>query len=143
MEITIYKNNSENNSLVKKLSSGHTISGHLVNNSDVVNPTIQIALNTDYFTMNYVHIPSFGRFYFITDMEIDNKCITLKLHCDVVSSFASDIKNSTAHVTRSLRGNRFIKDPLVTTTSKINWQCRKLGSGLPLHNTYVLQVGGK
>lgn len=142
MEIKLYQCTSEKNDINKKLTSEKTLTGGLVENTNIINPAITVAMDNSYFLYNYCYIPSFNRFYYINDIEVTNKCCILHLHVDVLTSHKNDILNSTAHVVRSKKGSRYIKDPLVTTLNKVNWQCRKVGGAIPMTNTYVLQVGG-
>lgn len=142
MEIHLFQTTSEKNDINKKLTSEMVLTGGLVENTNVINPSITVAMNNSYFLYNYVFIPAFSRYYYINDIEVTNKCCILNLHCDVLMSHRNDILNSSAHIIRSKKGSRYIKDPLVTTLNKVTWQCRKVGGAIPMSNTYVLQVGG-
>lgn len=142
MEIKLYKTKSEKNQITKVLTDEVNLSGGLVESTDIINPSLKLGANTNYFNYNYCYIPMFGRYYYINDIEVNNKCVILHLHCDVLMSHKNDILGSTAHVTRSRNGSKYIKDPLVTTLNKVTWQSRKVGGSVPLANSYVLQVGG-
>ena len=83
MDITFYINNSEKNKISKNLTNNTHISGTLRNETGVMNPVILIhSVNPTKF--NYVYIPEFNRYYFITDMvSIRTDIWQIKLHVDV------------------------------------------------------------
>ena len=93
MEIKLYTNNSEMNKINKNLTNELSLTGSLRDVANIVNPviTIQIANISDY---NYVYIPDFGRFYFISDIVVIRTGLyTLSLSVDVLESFKSEILN--------------------------------------------------
>lgn len=93
MDITFYINNSEKNKISKNLTNNTHISGTLRNETGVMNPVILIhSVNPTKF--NYVYIPEFNRYYFITDMvSIRTDIWQVKLHVDVLMSFKDSLKN--------------------------------------------------
>lgn len=93
MDITFYINNSEKNKISKNLTNNTHISGTLRNETGVMNPVILIhSVNPTKF--NYVYIPEFNRYYFITDMvSIRTDIWQIKLHVDVLMSFKDSLKN--------------------------------------------------
>lgn len=93
MDITFYINNSEKNKISKNLTNNTHISGTLRNETGVMNPVILIhSVNPTKF--NYVYIPEFNRYYFITDMvSIRTDIWQIKLHVDVLMSFKNSLKN--------------------------------------------------
>lgn len=93
MDITFYINNSEKNKISKNLTNDTHISGTLRNETGVMNPVILIhSVNPTKF--NYVYIPEFNRYYFITDMvSIRTDIWQVKLHVDVLMSFKDSLKN--------------------------------------------------
>lgn len=93
MDITFYINNSEKNKISKNLTNNTHISGTLRNETGVMNPVILIhSVNPTKF--NYVYIPEFNRYYFITDMvSIRTDIWQVKLHVDVLMSFKDSLNN--------------------------------------------------
>lgn len=100
--ITIQRNLSPKNQFTKQLETIATLSGTLREETSIINPSIRIAASeSSIATANYCTIPSFGRSYFITNIiSLRNGIIELSLHCDVLSSFASQIKSNPAIIYR-------------------------------------------
>lgn len=94
---------SEKRALDKSFSAVTSVTGTLRNQSNVVNPSIElnVAVGT-IATCNYMVIPEFGRKYYITDMTALGEQLTLVSgHCDVLSTYAEGIRQNTAIVARS------------------------------------------
>ena len=94
---------SEKRALDKSFSVVTTVTGTLRNESNVVNPSILVEVGVGTIaTCNYMEIPTFGRKYYITDMTSMGDNLTLVSgHCDVLSTYASGIRQNTAIVARS------------------------------------------
>lgn len=94
---------SEKRALDKTFSAVTTATGTLRNESNVVNPSILVEVGVGTIaTCNYMEIPTFGRKYYITDMTSMGDNLTLVSgHCDVLSTYASGIRQNTAIVARS------------------------------------------
>ena len=69
-------NKNKNNELVLR--------GELKDTSSIYTPTITVKLNETIIGKNYVEIPRFNRFYFITDITIDNNYMIINLKCDIL-----------------------------------------------------------
>ena len=50
---------------------------------------------------NYAHVPTWGRYYFITDWTWSGGVWYASMHCDVLASWRDDIAQSTQYVTRA------------------------------------------
>ena len=94
---------SEKRALDKSFSAVTTGTGTLRNESNVVNPSILVEVGVGTIaTCNYMEIPTFGRKYYITDMTSMGDNLTLVSgHCDVLSTYATGIRQNTAIVARS------------------------------------------
>lgn len=91
--ISLYKTASENNRVVKALTSGRELYGELHNQTSVYNPSIRIESDYNISGYNYAHIPGFGRYYYISDItSVRNKCWIISLRCDVLMSYSAQIK---------------------------------------------------
>ena len=142
MQITFYKTNSEKNRINKSLESPLSIEGNLQDETSLVTPTITVALNTAITLCNYCYIPAFNRYYYIEDISVTNKMLIINLKCDVLMSFKNDILNSTAIITRTNRGNKYISDNLIQQTSKFKRQVKKIGNGFTRNEMFIIQIGG-
>lgn len=91
--ISLYKTASENNRVVKALTSGKEMSGELRNQTSVINPSIRIESADNISTYNYAYIPEFGRYYYISDItSVRTNCWIISLRCDVLMSYSAQIK---------------------------------------------------
>ena len=117
---------------------GPAKSGTLMNESDVVNPSILInAAATDIADANYMFIEQFERKYFITDITAVNaeQCI-VSGHCDVLETYKSDIKGSSGIVTRSTSaGDPYINDGSIRTKTTKTY---KVLRGYAKFNSYSI-----
>ena len=101
MTISLYVNTSEKEKLDKSLSNKTELNGYLKQGSSVVNPiiTIQITNPSQY---NYVYIPQFHRYYFISDtVNVKNNIWEIHMHVDALSSFKSQIRANKAIIDKN------------------------------------------
>lgn len=110
MDIIFYKSTNEVNSFPKTLTDGVTISGSLRSECDILNPVIEftgIGVDIPY---NYCYIPTFKRYYFITQARsIRNSILEISMHVDVLQSWSNEILNLNCVVER----NEYEKDPYI------------------------------
>ena len=93
MQIKFYYNSSEKNKIGKSLSKELTMDGNLRDECSVINPTILVE-HSNLSNYNYVYIPEFKRYYFITEMTIvRNNLWRISLKVDVLESFKFNILN--------------------------------------------------
>ena len=91
MQIKFYYNSSEKNKINKSISRELTMDGNLRDECSVINPTILVEHSN---LSNYVYIPEFKRYYFITEMTIvRNNLWRISLKVDVLESFKFNILN--------------------------------------------------
>lgn len=101
MEIILYKTDSRNNVLNKGLTNELKLNGTLRENTVITAPviTVEIAGPFDY---NYAYIADFGRYYFISKIEIQrDKLFRLELRVDVLMSNSTSILGSNATILSS------------------------------------------
>lgn len=111
MNITIYQCKDDRRKLNKTLSAARSYNVSLKDDTSAVNPTLILSqpLPPNY---NYCYIPTFKRYYFITDSRVlIAKQYEISLACDVLMSFAATIKDSPVILRRSSNlGNKLIPD---------------------------------
>lgn len=102
-DLFLYQNKAETIRVDKfeDLVFHSAIQGVLRESSSVVNPIITIEfIGTPDF--NYVYIPEFMRYYYVTDIvSVGNKLWQISLHTDVLMSYKNGILASRAFIERS------------------------------------------
>ena len=106
----------------RKVSKNYTVNisnvgCDIYDSCDLYNPTLIVKSNS-VISSNYLYIPNFNRYYFITDKNLDKAGITvINCECDVLMSFKNDILNSTQLVIRSAdTSNEKVKNSKITDT---------------------------
>lgn len=112
MDIKIYNNTSEQVKVGKTLINVRDISGELKDSCDIINPVI-IVSGENLSSYNYLYIPIFNRYYFITDIKvIRNNLWEISCHCDVLETYKNEIKTQKAIVARQENSyNLYLNDP--------------------------------
>lgn len=100
--ITFMNNQEELNKITKRPSSVMTLTGHLREETDIVNPVINIEYNGTLTNVNYMWIPEFHRYYFITKIEsVRTGLWRVYAHCDVLKTYAEGILGTPCVVARN------------------------------------------
>lgn len=142
--INLGKNSSPANKLTKNFSSKISLYGSLRNESEIIDPTIIVnTTSADIFLCNYMEIPTFGRSYFITSIKsIRNGVYEVQGHCDVLSSFASEIRANNAIILRQEHNfNLLLNDDVFKCKQNSRIAYKKFPSQLGDFN-YILTVAG-
>lgn len=93
MDIVIGYTADAPNKIDKEFTNQFTVSGTLRKSTSIVNPSIDIEI-ADLSQANYVYIPLFHRYYYITNITVTvNGLWQVDLSVDVLKSFAPFIKN--------------------------------------------------
>lgn len=103
MTITAYNNHSDSREINKVLTDEITISNCILkDDTEIVNPTLIFAGGSKLpDTINYIYIPVFNRYYFVTNKTTENQRILINLHTDVLESRKAVILNNQCIVGRS------------------------------------------
>lgn len=145
MNIQIQQTTSEKNRIGKSISTLYTASGALREGTSIINPVIRIsgANIPSLKNANYMHIPDFNRYYFITDIKsIRNGLIEISGHVDVLQTYAGQIRNNTAIIKRNANSwNLYIEDGLFKTYANPHIFTKLFPSGFK-NPSFVLSVAG-
>lgn len=102
-DIELYKNAAESNRVDKSnyLTPVATLSGALRDECSITTPLLEI-----YYkgvpTFNYVHIPAFNRWYYVTELTAVSKNLwRMSLQCDVLMTFKEGLYKCTAFIDRN------------------------------------------
>lgn len=144
MDITLYQTVSERERINKVLGNYIAMTGTLRGESSVINPSFLIEYSnpSDY---NYCYIPSFGRYYFITNItSVRNNIWRIDCSVDVLMSFRNEILNLEVIVsqdslpdTECYMNGEVWKSTVKTKTDIINFPSGLLDSG-----EYILITSG-
>ena len=115
MQITLCSCNDEKNVIDKTLSQFNTLNGTLRDESSIIDPSFMIQIENPSI-YNYVVIPDFQRYYFITNItSFRTNLWRVDCHVDVLKSFANQIKacrailanSETVDITTYMEGDIF------------------------------------
>lgn len=143
-QVLLQTNNSEKNKLDKDLITISAISGTLKNETSIVDPIILIEVDlTNLINCNYITIPSFGRSYFVTNIRsIRRNLVEVSAHVDVLSSFATQIRNNAAIVRRQENNwNLYLNDGVFKVYQNPMVLTREFPTGFSTFE-FVLAVAG-
>ena len=100
--VVLMTNTSPKNYMSKSLTNVATVSGVLKDESNIVNPQIEIELASAHAHINYLYISEFGRYYFVNDVvSVRNGLWRFDCTSDPLTSFASQIRGCTGIVRRA------------------------------------------
>lgn len=111
--LVLQRNASESNKVDKDLTDIQTVTGSLKSECSIIDPVIMIAGDLASFVgCNYVTIPTFGRSYFIKNIEsVRVGLVSISCHVDVLSSFKAGIRANKAIIQKQeLDNNLYIND---------------------------------
>lgn len=145
MTIQIQQTTSEKNRIGKAIRTLYTASGALREETSIINPVIRIS-GANVPTLknaNYMYIPDFNRYYFITDIKsVRNGLIEISGHVDVLQTYSSQIRSNTAIVKRNANSwNLYIEDGLFKTYANPHIFTKLFPSGFK-DPSFVLSVAG-
>lgn len=107
--IVLYRNNSENICVSKDLTLIATVSGNLREETSLLTPVFDIEMSiSDALNVNYLHVPSFGRYYYTrAPISVTTGIVRFECKVDTLMSFANEIKANIGIVRRSENMNAF------------------------------------
>jgi len=105
--LKLFNTTDSNNTIGKTLTDEQTFNITFKDTFDIINPIVILKSDTP-ILKNYAQIPEFGRYYFITSIQIQpNNIYKLFLECDMLETYKDDILASKGLVTRAGEGNQF------------------------------------
>lgn len=141
MQIVFYKCSSEKNCLNKVLENEITLDGAIRGESNVISPQIMVQMNP--IEYDYVYIPEWRRYYFITDIVCyRSNAFVVKLSIDVLMSYKTEILQMTGVVSRLTSGSAYASRDLLVSCKE---ECREFDFGttpFKRDGTYVLITQG-
>lgn len=145
MQINLYSCSDDRRVLNKALSNQKTVNVNILDEKDADNPVYKLGYFDNFLSYNYAYVPKFNTYYFVRPSVKTGQEIVLYLEADAIMSIKDDIKNSTAHIIRSTKGNVYIPDSMATKTNRTTVQARLIGNvdgGSTNTDHYILIKGG-
>lgn len=145
MNIKLYKNDSNNNVLNKKITLINEYNILLKDNVDVYRPIIKI--KTELLNKcNYVFIQDFNRYYYVVNKRsINIEIIELTLECDVLMSFREQILNLKCIIDKQENinlGNKYYDDNSLISLSKEFIESYNFNNGFNENGEFILITAG-
>lgn len=103
MQIKLYKNLSEVNTIGKTLTGESDRSGTLKEGCSVLSPSV-VLTGENLSGFNYAYIPQFSRYYFIKEItSVKSGLWEISMRVDVLESYKDSIKENTAILKRQAK----------------------------------------
>ena len=100
--IDLMNNQEELNKISKSPATVMTLTGTLREETDIVDPQINVEYSGTLTNVNYMYISEFHRYYFITKIEsIRTGLWRIYAHCDVLKTYSEAILGTPAVVARN------------------------------------------
>lgn len=145
MQIILYQNDSEPEKVDKELTAALTLAGSLRNTSEVINPSILIAVNAGIVSgYNYAYIPLFDRYYYITDMTSNREGLTtITMRVDVLMSWRTQIRANRAVINhQESAGNLYLNDGTWFHDSRNFYTVKSFPNGFNDTGEFILITAG-
>lgn len=141
--IVLMNNQQELNKISKTPTTVRTLTGTLREETDIVDPEINVEFDGTLTDCNYMYIAALNRYYFITKIEsIRNKVWRIYAHCDVLKTYAEGILNTEAVVARSeSKYNLYLNDSMFKVYSNPRLQIANFPNKFS-GESYVLVMSG-
>lgn len=145
MDIQLCVNSSENNAIGKKVSVIDAVSCSVKDAMSFEKPIILLQYSGNMGNVNYVNIPKFSRYYFVTDI-IPMTGGRYELHCnvDVLESYKNQILNLMCIIDKQENANKanlYIDSDYVTLANSFN-EAKTFPSGFNDNGDFILICAG-
>ena len=142
MKIILYENTSPKKKVVKNLTRKKELEGNLLDECSVVNPSITIEID-NLSQYNYMYIPVFHRYYYITNSTVvQNKIWRIEAHTDVLMSSKEDLlKNKCVVEKVENGGSNYVDDGSWTVRADSFVQATQMSGELGNYSTYLMVAG--
>lgn len=97
------------NAVNKTLQVNEEYTGVLNATFNVLTPVVRFRTRTP-VSFNYVFIESLNRYYFVSELNQDGDICTVRLRVDVLQTYKEKILASSATLTKSENGNKYLSN---------------------------------
>lgn len=135
---------NELNKIRKSPTTILSLEGTLRESTSIVDPEIMIEYNGTFTGINYAYIATFQRYYYVTDIiSVANKLWTVKMHCDVLMTYADALLSTPCITSRQAKDwNLYLNDGQLQCTVKSHIMTKRFPSGFPATKSWVLALAG-
>lgn len=109
IKIKTFNFDGKPNEVNKTLQENEEYTGVLNSTVNILEPVIRFRSN-NVVTFNYVYIENLNRYYFVSEIRQDGDICTVRLRVDVLFTYKDIILNSTATLTKSENGNKYLSN---------------------------------
>ena len=143
MQIKVYKNLSEVNTIGKTLTEESVRTGTLKDGCSVLSPSV-VLTGENLSGYNYAYIPEFSRYYFIKEItSVKSGLWEISMRVDVLETYQTQIKAQKAVVERQEQNyNLYLNDPEWKVYTNKQVLTRQFPSGFLDSGNYFLTVVG-
>lgn len=146
MDVTLYKNSSQNNAINKSLTLVNTLTAVCKAPVSVEHPVLMIEYNSTDLDCNYAYITDFKRYYYIENITtLPGGRLELTLSVDVLMSFSSYILTTPVIVDKQEQltiADKYFNDGSYLATQKEFVRIKEFASGFNDSGTYILIACG-
>ena len=144
MTITLYKTSDENSRVVKTLTDNISMTDNIVEETNVISPSILISNIENIASYNYCFITEFGRYYYIKEIiSVRNGIWRLNLRVDVLMTYSDGIKNLNAIVMRQQNQvNLLLDDGYIPIQANQENSMISFPNSFTKNLNYILAVSG-
>lgn len=142
MFINLYNNTSPPNYVNKSITEVISLEGTLREPTSIIDPIVIVERNTP-MGFNYVHIPIFNRYYFVTGISSEsNGLVAIAMHVDVLMTYKEQIANMNAIIKRQENQyNLYLDDGIFKAYQNTKHKIIKFPYGFN-NFSYVLALAG-
>lgn len=145
ISLELYQNNSPPNYLQKSIVRLASYSGVWTTPTDIINPAIHCTGDPTALLaqINYFRVMEFGRYYFLTNITLGTAGdFVITGHVDVLSSWATKVRNLTGVVARQeFDYNLYLDDGIFKSYQNSMVTYKKWPSGFS-NPSFILAVAG-
>lgn len=147
MQVTFYRNNSEDNSINKSLTPVITLNNVVAKgNVDVVNPTLIVEFDDDYTDrINYAKIDDFDSYYFVKPIAMTGSRCAVQLRRDPLETFKTEILQLTGIIDKTEdrgKSNLYLNDGSFIVQSNEYNRVMNFPNGFNENGTFILICAG-
>lgn len=145
MLVSFYSNKSDNRYINKSITLIHSNIGcELKDDTNLLTPTLILTNLSNLDNINYVYIPDFNRYYYVTDIEFAQQRIYISLKCDVLMSFKNDILKCRCIIERQENNvNRYLIDNEQQAFAYTRIQTKEFPNGFNGYSCLITILGGR